>query len=82
LRDPSIAVRPSFVTPSNNAGIHATINHDAGVETAVALSSVPAWPYAGPLLTSTSIEVNGVWRVQGFASVDPNPPRQLVPCYH
>jgi hypothetical protein len=46
LRDPSNAVRPSFVTPSN----------DAGVETAVALSSVPACPYAGPLLTSTRVE--------------------------
>jgi hypothetical protein len=36
---PPIAVRPSFVTPSNNAG----------VETAVALPSVPACPFAGPL---------------------------------
>jgi hypothetical protein len=36
---PSIAVRPSLVTPSN----------DAGVETAVTLSYVPACPYAGPL---------------------------------
>ncbi len=36
---PSIAVRPSFVTPGN----------DAGVETAVTFSSVSACPYAGPL---------------------------------
>jgi hypothetical protein len=48
----------------------------AGVKTAVALLSVPACPYAGQLLTST--EVNGVWCVQGFASVDPNPSRKLV----
>jgi hypothetical protein len=32
------------------------VAHDAGVETAVALSSVPACPYAGPLLTSTRVE--------------------------
>jgi hypothetical protein len=52
---------------------------DAGVETAVALSSLPACPYAGPLLASTSVEVNGFWRVRGFALVDPNSPRELVP---
>jgi hypothetical protein len=51
---------------------------DAGVETAVALSSVPACPYAGPLLTSTRVEETlfGV-----FASVDPNAPRELVPFF-
>jgi hypothetical protein len=36
---PSIAVRPSFVTPSN----------DAGVETAVIFSFVSACPYTSPL---------------------------------
>jgi hypothetical protein len=46
LRNPSIAIHPSFVTPSNKVG----------VKTAVALSSLPACPYAGPLLTSTRVE--------------------------
>jgi hypothetical protein len=52
------------------------------VETAVALLSVPACPYAGPLLTSTRVEEMVFGMSEGFALVDPNPPRELVPFYH